>query len=65
MDPSGSLGEEQKYEEVQSPQRKKNKKDKRKYEKDKKNKKAEVESILCPGRFGKVGGGNKRQICIP
>ena len=41
MDVSGSLGTEQKDEEVQYPQRKKNKKDKRKDNKDKKDDKAE------------------------
>ena len=65
MDVSGSLGTEQKDEEVRSPQRKKNKKDNRKDKKDKKNEKAEAESILFPGRFGKTGGGDKRQIRMP
>ena len=40
-DVSGSLGAEQKDEEMRSPQRKKNKKDKRKDKKDKKDDKAE------------------------
>ena len=65
MNVSGSVGAKQKDEEVQSPQRKKKKKDKRKEKKDKKNEKSETESILCPGRFGKAGGGDKRQICMP
>ena len=65
MDVSGSLGAEQKDEEVRSPQRKKKKKDKRTDKKYKKNERAEAESILRPGRSGKAGGGYKRHICMP
>ena len=65
MDVSWSLGTEQKYEEVRSPQRNKKKKDKKKDKKDKKNEKAEAESILCPGSFGRAREGDKRQIRMP
>ena len=65
MDVSRSLGAEKKDKEVRYPQRKKKKKDKRKGRKDKKNEKAESESIICPGRFVKAGGGDKRQIRMP
>ena len=64
MDVSGSLGEEQKDEELQSPQRKKKKQYNRKDKKDK-NQKAEAELILCPGKFGNARVGDKRQICMP
>ena len=48
MEVSGSLGAEQKGDEVRATQRKKKKKDKRKDKKDRKGEKAEAESILCP-----------------
>ena len=62
---SGSLGAEQKDEEVRSLQRKKKKKDKIKDKKYNKNEKAELELILCPGRFGRAREGDKRQIQMP
>ena len=65
MDISGSLGAEQKDEEVRSTQSKKKEKNKRKDKKDKRNEKAEAESILRPGRFGRSREGDKRQICMP
>ena len=64
MDVAGSLGSEQKGEEVQALHRKKKKRDTRKDKKDTKGKKAKAELILCPGRFGKAVGEDKRQICM-
>ena len=60
MEVSDSLGEEQKGDEVRATQRKKKKKDKRKDKKYRKGEKAEAESILCPWRFVKAVGGDKR-----
>ena len=62
MDVYALLGTEQKGEEVLTPQRKKKKKYKRKDKKDRRGEKAEVDSILRPGWFGKAVGGDKRQI---
>ena len=61
---SGSLGAEQKDEEVRSLQRKKKKKDKKKDKKIKKEK-AEAESVIFQGRFGRAREGDKRQIRMP
>ena len=58
----GSLGAEQKGEEVRTPQRKKKKKDNRKDKKDRRGERAEKNSIICRGRFGKAVGGDKIQI---
>ena len=64
MDVSGSLGEEQKYEEMRSPQRKKKKKDKRKDKKDLKRRRQKQSRVFAQeGLEGQEKGTSARFAC--